>query len=418
MPICGISCKMVNKVVNKGENGMSYFISKLKVNLSKPIIAVVAKPTPVTYIGPGTINKVADILKMSNINKALIVTDAFLLKIGMLDTMLEGIKKAGIETAIYDGVKPDPTYTIVDEALGFCKGCDAIVAVGGGSVIDTAKVVAAAYTNKKSPKELEGFFKVKKPLLKFIAIPTTAGTGSETTIAAVISNPEDHTKTTVVDPKLVPMVAILDPMLTVGLPMPTTVFTTMDALTHALEAYVSNYATPQTDEFAEIAIKTIYESLGIVYKNPQDVQARENLLVASFFAGMAFSRAYIGYVHAFAHSIGGKFGVPHGLANAVILPHVMEYYKPACQERFAKLCDLVKLSSPGDTQEEKCEKFVNSIFEMNRTMQVPERLDKFVTSEVPNVVRAGFKECHGTYPVPRYLSKSDAEKILYKVCKE
>ncbi len=397
---------------------MSYFVAKLKTSILKPIFKMVPVPTPITYIGEGKINEVVNILAMKGNKKALIITDEFLLELGLLDSMLEKINDANIETVIYSGVKPDPTFAIVNEALLVCSDCDAVVAVGGGSVIDTAKVVAAAASNGVRPEKLEGLMKVKKPTLDFICVPTTAGTGSEATIAAVISDTQTHKKTTIVDAKIVPSVAILDPALTIGLPVPTTVFTTMDALTHALEAYVSGFANKKTNGYAEIAIRLIYQNLRKVYDNPQDMKARENLLVASLYAGMAFTQTYVGYVHAFSHNIGGKYGVAHGLGNAVLLPHVMDFHKDVCEAKFARLADLVGISDPSDSIATKSQKFIDSLYAMNESMGVPTRLDDFEKSGVEEIVAAGFKEAHGTYPVPKFLSKSEAIELLNKVCKE
>ncbi len=397
---------------------MSNFTAKLKTSIMKPIFGLVSVPTPITYIGEGKINEVANILESKGNKKVLIITDDFLLEIGLLNSMLEGIKAANIETVIYSGVKPDPTFAIVNEALAVCSDCDSVVAVGGGSVIDTAKVVAAASSNNVAPEKLEGLLKVKKPTLDFICVPTTAGTGSEATIAAVISDTQTHKKTTIVDPKTVPSVAILDPALTIGLPVPTTVFTTMDALTHALEAYVSGFANKLTNGYAEIAVRLIYKNLKVVYDNPQDMKARENLLVASLYAGMAFTQTYVGYVHAFSHNIGGKYGVPHGLGNAVLLPHIMDFHKDVCEDKFAHLADIVGISATGDTSAVKAQKFVDSLYAMNESMGVPKRLEDFEKSGVEEIVVAGFKEAHGTYPVPKFLSKAEAISLLNKVCKE
>lgn len=397
---------------------MSNFGAKLVTSIMKPIFKMVAIPTPITYIGEGKINETGEILKAKGSKKVLVITDDFLLEIGLLNSMLEGIKAVGIETVIYSGVKPDPTFAIVDEALAMCTGCDAVVAVGGGSVLDTAKVVAAAASNNKSPKKLEGMLKVKKATLDFICVPTTAGTGSEATIVAVISDTVTHKKTTIVDPKLVPSVAILDPSLTLGLPIPTTVFTTMDALTHALEAYVSDFANSKTDHWAQMAVQMIYDNLPIVYKNPQDMKARENLLVASLYAGMAFTQTYVGYVHAFSHNIGGKYGVPHGLGNAVLLPHIMEFSKDKCIDRLAKLNDIVGLSAAGDSNNIKADKFIASLYKMNEDMEVPKRLEGFPKSGIDEIITAAFKEAHGTYPVPKFLTRKEAAEIMNKVCEE
>lgn len=395
-------------------------ITKSKVGVSKQVFKLVQKPTPVCHIGEGKVNKISDILKMNNVKRVLLIASKSVVKLGLLDTMMDLIKSEGINIFMYNGVKPDPTFAIVEEALKICKDnkCEAIVAIGGGSVIDTAKVVSVSYTNNKPPKDFEGLLKVKKIGLPFIAVPTTAGTGSETTLVSVISDTITHKKTTVIDPKIVPNVAILDPQLTLDLPLSITAHTAMDALTHAVEAYVSTYATDEADKYAEIAIKLIYDSIEKLYKNPKDIKLREDMLVASFYAGMAFTRTFVGYVHAFAHNIGGKFGVSHGLANAVLLPHVMKSYLPTCENRFARLADLLEIGNKNDSNKKKAELFVSSIFELNRTLNIPERLDKFDKKAVSEICQAGFKECHGTYPVPYYYSKKEGEEILFKVCNE
>ncbi len=393
-----------------------YLSSKIKVSVAKPFFSLVSKPSPFVYVGENRINEAANILCSCSAKKTLIITDKILLELGLLNSMIDNITAKGIEIVIYSDVTPDPTYKIVEDALAKCIECDSVIAVGGGSVIDTAKVVAASYANKASPDKLQGFFKIKEQPLKFICVPTTAGTGSETTIAAIISDEKTHDKTLVVDPKLVPDFAILDPKLTIGLPKEITVATCMDALTHALEAYLSTYANEKTDRLSKMAIKMIFDNISVVYDNPSDIKARENLLVASFYAGVAFSRTFIGYVHAFAHSIGGKFGIAHGLANAVILPYVMEYYKDTCEAKFAELHDMVGLESGSDDRKSKSDNFVQSLFDMNKSMDVPNRLEKFDKSSIEDIVTASFKEAHGTYPVPKYMTREQAKEILLKVC--
>lgn len=390
-----------------------YNLSKIRIAVSKPVINLVAKPTPLTYIGAGKIVEAANVLKMNNIKKVLIITDAFLLKSGLLDSMMKAIEAEKIEMVVFSDVTPDPTFAIVEKALNICERYEAVIAVGGGSVLDTAKAVSAAYTNQKNAEKLAGLLKVKNQPLPWIAVPTTAGTGSETTVAAVISDQNTHMKKQILDPKIVPLVAILDPALTLGLPLHTTAFTTMDALTHALEAYVSTYANAQTNRYAEIAVKLIYENLSVVYKNPADMQAREALLVASFFAGMAFTRTYVGYVHAFAHTIGGKYGIPHGLANAVLLPHIMEKYRKCSEAEFAHLASIVGIG--GQSTSEKAELFIKSIYAMNKEFAIPEKFEKFKKEDIDMILQIAFKECHGTYPVPEYYIKNEARELLAKV---
>ena len=336
-------------------------------------------------------------------------------KVGML--IAERAKAKGIEAVVFDRVSPDPTFGVVEEAVSCAAGCDAILAVGGGSVLDAAKTAAAAIANHKPAEKLVGTLKVKKQPMPLIAVPTTAGTGSETTIAAVISGTATHRKRQILDPKLVPFAAILDPELTVGLPRGNTIHTAMDALTHALEAYVSTYATPETDRYAEMAAKMIYEALPVVREEPKNVEMREQLLVASFLAGMAFTRTYVGYVHAFAHSIGGRYGVAHGLANAVLLPHIMEYYLPVSTPRLARMAQICGISGDSD-ESTRARAFVESIAAMNQTGGVPERLAEFPRAEIDAVIKEAFQECHGTYPVPRYYTRPAARALLEQVCAE
>lgn len=344
----------------------------------------------------------------------LIVTDNFLSTSGLLDGILQGITERGIHASVFDEVTPDPTFPVVEAAAKAGENCDAVVAVGGGSVLDTAKAASASIANKKNPRQLVGLLKVRKYPLLCIAVPTTAGTGSETTVAAIISDPETHKKKQILDPKIVPVIAVLDPELTVGLPLSGTAFTAFDALTHAVESYISGYANEETKRRAKIAVKEIYLYLPRVMKNPSDLEAREALLEASFWAGTAFTRTYIGYVHAFAHNIGGQYHIPHGLANAVLLPHIMQYYLPRSWKNFAELASLVGLNET--TPMEQAKKFVDSLFELSHTCNIPERFEAFPESGIDEIITAAFKEAHGVYPVPRYYNRKAARELLLKVC--
>lgn len=395
---------------------MNTTMSKLSIAVRKPVIKLVSKPTPVTYIGPGKAEETGRLLKMLGARKALIITDGFLHQSGLLNGLLDSIRRAEVEYTVFDGVQSDPTFAIVASAKQACSGCDTVVAVGGGSVMDTAKSVAAAMANHTEAEALAGMFKVRRHMLPLIAVPTTAGTGSETTVAAIISDTATHSKKQILDPKLVPMFAILDPELTVGLPKTTTAYTALDALTHALEAYVAGYADEETDRQARIAVRLIFQYLPKVWENPANLEGREALLTASFFAGMAFTRTYVGYVHAFAHTIGGKFGVPHGLANAVLLPHVMRYYLPVCGKRFAQLAKMLNLGTPGDSDQVRATRFVKLLYQLNRQMEIPKRFEKFPASAIEEVIDMAFQECHGVYPVPRYFTREHARKLMEAVC--
>lgn len=388
---------------------------RLSVAVRHPIVNMVPKPTPLTYIGEGRLREIPRLLAVAGKKRVLVLCGTTLYRRGDLDWLLAAIRAAGTDVEIFPGIPQDPTFAVVEEAGKHMMGCDAILAIGGGSVLDTAKAVAASAACGCPAEKLAGILKVKETPVMQIAVPTTAGTGSETTIAAVISDSMTHAKRQILDPRIVPTVAILDPQLTVGLPPHTTVSTAMDALTHALEAYTATYATPETDRYAEMAIKMIYEALPRAWEVPEDMQAREQLLVASFLAGMAFTTTYVGYVHAFAHTIGGKFGVAHGLANAVLLPHIMEYYLPVCEERFAHLAEMTGVSH-AESRNQRARDFVGSIVAMSSRCNIPRRLQNFPREAIDDVVKMAFRECHGTYPVPRYYTRAEARKLLEKVC--
>ncbi|WOO87572.1 iron-containing alcohol dehydrogenase [Mollicutes bacterium LVI A0039] len=401
-----------------------YRKEKTKLAAMKPFFGLFGKKLmPETNLvkGEGSISKAGEIVKKRNIDNVLVITDAILLELGLLKPMFDSLDASNIKYSIYSDVKPDPTFTIVEEAMKVCQdnSCQGIIAFGGGSVLDTAKTVAASAANGfKDPRKFEGMMKVRKKPLPFIAIPTTAGTGSEVTIVAVVSDPVSHRKTTIVDPKLIATDTILDPAITVGLPKHITSTTGLDALTHAVEAYVSGFANDHTDKMALKAIKLITENLVTAYNTPTDMEARENLLVGSMFAGQAFTRTYIGYVHAFSHNIGGKYGVPHGLGNAVILPYVMEDAKviEATNKRFAELSDFLELTGKQESTSVKADAFISYLFELNKQLDIPERLEAFPESGIDEIIDGAFAEAHGNYPVPRYYSREEAREVLQKVC--
>lgn len=395
---------------------MTPFWGQISVAVKKPFVKIIEKPNPVLYLGAGKAQKVGALMTGCAVNKVLVLTDHFLYTSGLLEPILKSLQAAGVGYVVFDAVRPDPTFDVVDEACKMYTDCEAIIAVGGGSVMDTAKAVGASVANNKPAIRMAGLLKVKKRLPFLVAVPTTAGTGSETTVAAVISDPKTHAKKQILSPKIVPQVAILDPTLTTGLPPAPTAYTALDALTHAMEAYTAGYADVQTDRYATIAIKLIYENVRVAMQTPKDLAVREALQEAAFYAGMAFTRTYVGYVHAFAHTIGGRFGVPHGLATAVLLPHVMQFYQDTCKSRFAELADLLGICDKNDTTDAKAQKMVRSLFALNESLQVPQYFEKFPKEEIESIIVAAFRECHGVYPVPKYYTHQQARELMQKVC--
>ncbi len=363
--------------------------------------------------GAGAIKDLPALVKSKGVTNVLVVTDKGLMSLNLLDSLFENLEKQNIKYTVYDGVQPNPSIENIEEArrIYLKNGCEGIIAFGGGSPMDCAKAAGARITNpNKTVAQMRGQLKVTRKLPPFFAVPTTAGTGSETTLAAVVSNMQTHEKYAINDPKLRPKYAVLDPELTTGLPKKITSTTGMDALTHAVEAYIGQSGVKSTDDYAEKATKLIFENLEKAYEDGKNIEARENMLVASFYAGMAFTRAYVGYVHAIAHNLGGLYGTPHGLANAVILPHVLEYYGEAAYGKLAKLADIVGID--GDNDADKAKKFIDEIKEMNEEMDIPEHFDFIKDEDIPTIVERALKEGNPLYPVPKIMDEEDCTKVV------
>jgi alcohol dehydrogenase class IV len=374
--------------------------------------------TPDLLEGENSLSKLPDLINSKNIKNVLIVTDKGISSLGLMDGLLEGLTKEDIKYVIYDRTIPNPTIENIEEAFELYKSqkCEAIVAFGGGSPMDCAKGVGARISRPhKSILQMKGLLKVRRKLPPLFAIPTTAGTGSEATLAAVISDTDTHEKYQINDMVLIPHYAVLDPLLTVGLPKNITATTGMDALTHAIEAYIGNSNTRRTKELAKKAVQLIFNNIETAYSDGNNLPARENMLKASYYAGAAFTRAYIGYVHAIAHALGGVYGIHHGLANAVVLPYVLEYYGNSVHKRLAELADLVGIGLPTDTDGEKATKFINVIKNLNRAMNIPEKIVEVDGKDIPLMSERAWKEANPLYPVPRILSKNDLENLFQMV---
>ncbi len=360
--------------------------------------------------GQNSILKIPALLVKVGYNKVLLVTDKGITALGLTAPLLSGLEKAGITCHVYDETIPNPTIDNIEEALKIYKknGCQAIIAFGGGSPMDCAKGVGArvARPNMTIP-QMRGLLKVMKKIPLLIAVPTTAGTGSETTIAAVISNPLTHEKYAVNDFHLVPKYAVLDPLITVGLPPHITATTGMDALTHAVEAYVGRSNTEETRQAARKAVKLIHDNLYTAYVDGGNLTARSNMLTAAFYAGIAFTKAYVGYVHAIAHTLGGYYRIPHGLANAVILPYVLDYYGETAHQPLAELADLIGISDESDSTAVRAGKFIAWIREMNASMNIPTKLGGFQAADLPGMIHNALKEANPLYPVPKILFADD-----------
>lgn len=368
--------------------------------------------------GEGAVLKLPKFIKDKGINKVLVVTDKGLMNLHILDPLFEELKAQRMEYVVYDGVQPNPTIPNIEECKDvYIKNkCQGIIAFGGGSPMDCAKVAGARVVKpKQSVRKMRGYLKVGKKLPPFFAVPTTAGTGSETTLAAVVSDPETHEKNAIADMPLRPKYAVLDPALTIGLPPHITSTTGMDAYTHAIESYIGKSNVKSTIRYAEEAAKIIHENLEKVYFDGKDMEARKNMLKGSYLAGAAFTRAFVGYVHAIAHNLGGLYNTPHGLANAVILPYVLEWYGKAAYPKLAKLADIVGITKEGMTVEEKGKAFIEDIRRMNKVMNIPEKFDFIKEEDVPTLVSRALKEGNPGYPVPKIIDAKEMEKIIRSI---
>ncbi len=370
--------------------------------------------------GEDAVLRLPAFIKNKGINKVLVVTDKGLMNLHLLDPMFEELKKQGMEYVIYNGVQPNPTIPNIEECkdIYIKNNCQGIIAFGGGSPMDCAKAAAARVVKpKQSVRKMRGYLKVGKKLPPFFAVPTTAGTGSEVTLAAVVTDPETHEKNAIADPCLRPRYAVLDPKLTIGLPPHITSTTGMDALTHAVEAYIGKSNVKSTRKYAEDATVLIHKNLEIAYKDGKNIEARSNMLKASFYAGAAFTRAFVGYVHAIAHNLGGMYGTPHGLANAVILPYVLEWYGKAAYKPLAKLADLIGITKENMTIDEKGMAFINEIKRMNQAMNIPEKFDFIKEEDIPLLVKRALKEGNPGYPVPKIMNSKDCEMVIRSIMK-
>lgn len=364
--------------------------------------------------GPGCIKRMPELLKKDNVNNILLVTGPNITKRGLNRGLMEALDEAGISYTVFNNIGANPTSDMVEEGVKLYheKNCQAIIAFGGGSPMDCAKGIGARIARpNKSIAQLQGLLKVFKKIPVFYAVPTTAGSGSETTVAAVITDTATHHKAAIMDTHLIPRCAVLDPELTIDLPPFTTACTGMDALSHAVEAYTNHtYNTKLENDLAKQAVKLIYDNLLNAYKDGANIEARQNMQKAAFFAGRAFTRGCVGYVHAVGHTISGLYNIAHGLAMAVILPHVMRQYGPAAYPRLAELADVCGIE--GASNAERANRFILWIEDMNREMGLPTCLDMIKEQDIPQMIKWAMKEGNPLYPTPVTWTEADFRKLI------
>lgn len=371
---------------------------------------------PEVISGKNVLSKVPEILTKNDKHAVLVVTDQQLFALGLLKPLFDALDKAKFKYAVYHDVVANPTVDNVEAGLKILKEnhCDSIIAVGGGSAMDAAKTIAARAVKNKPVNKMRGILKVRKKPLFLIATPTTAGTGSETTVCAVIVDKSKGDKYAINDPVLIPRIALLDPTLLVGLPKHISSSTGMDALTHAVEAYIGHANTHKTKIYGVEATKLVFEYLEKSVNEPTNFEYRRQMQIAAFKAGVAFTKAYVGDVHALAHAIGGKYNVPHGLANAIILPKVLKAFGKSAEKKLAKLADAVGIK--GHDNHEKATLFIKEIEDMNARMGIVNTFGNLIKNEdLDYLVNHAYKEAVPLYPTPRILSRDELKAIYQEL---
>ena len=364
----------------------------------------------------GSVKELPEIIMRHKCTHVLIITDGGIMKLGLTRRLEKALKEAGIPYTIYDKTVANPTTVNVREALELYhkEGCDAIIGFGGGSSMDCAKAVGAcAVKPNQSLAQMKGILKVHKKLPLLMAVPTTAGTGSETTLAAVITDADTRYKYAINDFPLIPRYAVLDSKVTLSLPPFITATTGIDALTHAVEAYIGNSTTIDTRRDALKAVKLIFENIDIAYEHGDNIQARRNMLHASFYAGCAFTKSYVGYVHAVAHSLGGQYNVPHGLANAILLPLVLREYGSCIDKKLHRLAIAAGLADKNTPDHEAAELFIRAIEEMKERLGIVNIVKEIQETDIPKLAHYADKEANPLYPVPKLMDASELEKFYY-----
>ncbi|MDO4290052.1 MAG: iron-containing alcohol dehydrogenase [Eggerthellaceae bacterium] len=379
-----------------------------------------------------TFEEAAALLAEKGVRKPLIVTDGRIRALGLTRPLEEALAAQGIHVRVFDEVVPNPTIANVEAARAayLSHQCDALIAFGSGSAMDCAKAAGARVVRPNKPvQKMRGLLKVRRKLPLFLAIPTTAGTGSETTLAAVITDSETHHKYPINDFSLIPHYAVLDYRTTLDLPPHVTATTGMDALVHAVEAYIGRSTTRETRARAVEATALIHRYLQRAYEHPHDAEARKGMLRAAYCAGIAFTKSYVGYVHGVAHSLGGQYGIAHGLANAVLLPYFLDEYGASAEKKLAQLAreagivdanedanEGADASSPQASDDAQAARaFVEWVRAMNAALGIPDKLEGIREEDIPVMAAHADEESNPLYPVPKLMDAHELESMYYKV---
>ncbi len=395
-------------------------VAKTRAKVLKVFSHLIPLPRPLLFVGEDSCTELCDMIINEGATNVFIVTDEVLNKLGIPKKVTDYLDKNNIRYQLYDGITPDPTFAVVEEGLSITVNakCDAIIAIGGGSVIDAAKMIAMSQGNNCKPQKLIGILKARKPGVPLYCIPTTAGTGSEATLGAVVSDNDTHQKALSIDPRMIPLAAAIDPVIMKGMPPHITADTGIDVLTHALEAWMSANASVETDYYAASATKAVMHYLPIAYKNGDDLKAREEMGIAAHYGGIAFNKAGLGYVHAIAHQLGAHYSIPHGRANAIVLPYVLDINRKGSEKRLAKLARKIGVVENGQankTDKELASYFIEQVRELIETVGINPTVKGMSENDFDDMAKAAAKEVSDTYAVPTYMPASGIKKILQKI---
>ena len=393
---------------------MQILYFKLRAFVVTWLMRLLPRNPPIVYKGINSAITMCEQVAVLGYSKVILVTDNFLDSSGLLDGIKATLGKTGVEFVVYNGVLPDPAFDQVQagEAMIRTGRCQAIIAVGGGSVLDAAKMMAMLHTNPGTLESFDGIQKSKKPGLPLFAIPTTAGTGSEITLAAIITDPVTHRKAPIVDSKMIPGYVALDAEIMKGMPPGITAATGMDALTHAVESYLSTASSASTEEHATAAVRLVFKYLQRAFDDGGDMEARDGMALAAFYAGAAFGKTSVGYVHGIAHQLGRVCGTPHGNANAMVLPEVLAAYGDCAHRRLADLATIAGIGERTDSAAALAGKFIQAIVDMRANLKLPLQPRELKAGDIPGIVDEAIKEAGSLYPVPRYMSVAELTTIV------
>tara|TARA_R110001599_G_scaffold353459_2_gene592760 strand:+ start:6714 stop:7913 length:1200 start_codon:yes stop_codon:yes gene_type:complete len=396
------------------------YLRKFKHSLYMRLMKLVAGFAPGArhhaFVGSGSAAQLCRHILHTGAKKILVVTDKPLRDLGVVDKATACLLESDCDVAYYDGVLPDPTFEQVAAGVAVAKahGSEVILAIGGGSSIDAAKIIAASATSDESPRDWVGFGKVKHQVLKLYTIPTTSGTGSEATMGAVISDAQTHLKSVITGATLLPDTVALDPELIVGLPPHITAATGMDALTHGIEAYIGVWERGTRREDARIGVKLVFQHLAAAYRDGSNLEARTGMSMAAYYAGLAINQVNVGNVHAIAHQLGGKYGIPHGLANALVLPHVLEFCHEEAAQSLAELAVLVGLGQPSEDDGQLAHRFIQAVRNLRTEVGIPDHSEKLRREDFDEIAALAVAE-GDAYPVPRLLDEASVVAILGRI---